>query len=108
MSKVDLIIFGATGDLSARKLFPALFHLDVAGLLPNDLRISAVARQEQRGEAFLSQLRSKMNAYLREGINDNDWHRFAERIDYITADFSQPEAFDGLRAWLDDSRVSLF
>jgi glucose-6-phosphate 1-dehydrogenase len=84
VSKVDLIIFGATGDLSARKLFPALFHLDVAGLLPNDLRISAVARQEQHGEAFLSQLRSKMNAYLREGIDDNDWHRFAERIDYIT------------------------
>ncbi len=108
MSKVDLIIFGATGDLSARKLFPALFHLDAAGLLPNDLRIAAVARQEQHGEAFLTQLRSNMNAYLRGGIDDNAWHRFAERIDYVTADFSRPEAFDGLRNWLDDSRVSLF
>ena len=108
MSTVDLIIFGATGDLSARKLFPALFHLDAAGLLPNDLRIAAVARQEQHGEAFLTQLRSKMNAYLRGGIDDNVWHCFAERIDYVTADFSRPEAFDGLREWLDDSRVSLF
>ena len=47
MSKIDLIIFGATGDLSARKLFPALFHLDMSGLLTSDLRIAAVARQEQ-------------------------------------------------------------
>ena len=47
MSAVDLIIFGATGDLSARKLFPALFQLDAAGLLQDDLRIAAVGRQQQ-------------------------------------------------------------
>ena len=52
MSGLDLVIFGATGDLSARKLFPALCQLDAAGLLPDDLRIVAVARQEQTTEAF--------------------------------------------------------
>ena len=52
MSGVDLIIFRATGDLSARKLFPALFQLDAAVLLPDDLRIIAVGRQEQTTEAF--------------------------------------------------------
>jgi len=108
VSKVDLIIFGATGDLSARKLFPALFHLDVAGLLTGDLRIAAVARQDQQSDAFQSELKTKMNAYLRGGIEDDAWRRFVGRIDYITADFSQPNAFVGLRAWLDDSRVSLF
>ena len=108
MSKVDLIIFGATGDLSARKLFPALFHLDAAGLLPEDLRIAAVARQAQEAAVFREELRLKMNSYLRGDVNDSVWHHFAARIDYIAADFSQPEAFEGLRCWLDDSRVSLF
>ena len=46
MQPVDLIIFGASGDLSARKLFPALFQLDRAGLLPLDLRIAAIARDK--------------------------------------------------------------
>ena len=48
MQPVDLIIFGASGDLSARKLFPALFQLDRAGLLPSDLRIAAIARDRSR------------------------------------------------------------
>ena len=47
MAAVDLIIFGASGDLSARKLFPALFQLERLNLLQKDLRIAAVARTKQ-------------------------------------------------------------
>ncbi len=108
MSKIDLIIFGATGDLSARKLFPALFHLDMSGLLTSDLRIAAVARQEQDSSGFQSELRSKMAGYMRHEIDDDAWQKFSSRIVYLAADFSQPQAFEELRGWLDDSRVSLF
>ena len=68
MNPVDLIIFGATGDLSARKLFPALFQLDAADLLPLDLRIAAVARQEQSIDTFQQDLRSKM-AEVKHGLS---------------------------------------
>ena len=108
MNPVDLIIFGATGDLSARKLFPALFQLDAADLLPLDLRIAAVARQEQSIESFQQDLRSKMAGYMREDIDDAAWGRFAARFSYLSADFSLPRAFEGLQSWLDDARVSLF
>ena len=108
MSAVDLIIFGATGDLSARKLFPALFQLDAAGLLQDDLRIAAVGRQQQTVEAFRDELRSKMSRYMRQEMNAEVWHRFIERLDYLAADFAEPHAFGGLRGWLDDERVSLF
>ena len=108
MSKIDLIIFGATGDLSARKLFPALFHLDVSGLLASDLRIAAVARQDQDSSAFQSELRAKMAGYMRQEIDDDAWQKFSSRIVYLAADFSEPQAFEELREWLDDSRVSLF
>ena len=108
MSGVDLIIFGATGDLSARKLFPALFQLDAAGLLPDDLRIIAVARQEQSTEAFYHELLAKMGSAKRQSINDTAWQQFARRLTYLSADFSTPSAFRGLQAELSESRTSLF
>lgn len=108
MSGVDLIIFGATGDLSARKLFPALFQLDAAGLLPDDLRIIAVGRQEQTTEAFHHELLAKMGSAKRQSISDTAWQQFARRLTYLSADFSTPSAFSGLQAELSESRTSLF
>ena len=108
MSGVDLIIFGATGDLSARKLFPALFQLDAAGLLPDDLRIFAVARQEQTTEAFHHELLAKMSSAKRQSISDTAWQQFVQRLTYLSADFSAPSAFKGLQASLSQSRTSLF
>ena len=108
MSGVDLIIFGATGDLSARKLFPALFQLDAAGLLLDDLRIIAVGRQEQTTEAFHSELLARMSSAKRQSISDTAWQQFAQRLTYMSADFSAPSAFSGLQAELSESRTSLF
>ena len=108
MSGVDLIIFGATGDLSARKLFPALFQLDAAGLLPDDLRIIAVARQEQTTEAFHQELLARIGSAKRQRISDTAWQQFAQRLTYLSADFSAPSAFKGLQASLSESRTSLF
>ena len=108
MSGVDLIIFGATGDLSARKLFPALFQLDAAGLLPDDLGIIAVARQEQTTEGFHNELLARMGSARRQSINDTAWQQFAQRLTYLSADFSTPSAFKGLQAELSESRTSLF
>ena len=108
MSGLDLIIFGATGDLSARKLFPALFQLDAAGLLPDDLRIIAVARQEQTTEGFHDELLARMNSAKRQSISDTAWQQFAQRLTYLSADFSTPSAFKGLRTLLSELRTSLF
>jgi len=108
VSGVDLIIFGATGDLSARKLFPALFQLDAAGLLPDDLRIVAVARQEQTDGGFHDELRERMFQTKRLEISDTAWQQFIRRLTYLSADFSKPDAFKGLQESLSDSRTSLF
>ena len=108
MTAVDLIIFGATGDLSARKLFPALYQLDAAGLLQADLRIAAIGRQLQSVEDFKNELRQKMAGYMREPIDESVWQRFVPRLDYLASDFAEPDAFLALRDWLDDGRVSLF
>ena len=108
MSGVDLIIFGATGDLSARKLFPALFQLDAAGLLSDDLRIVAVARQEQTSGGFHDELRERMFQTKRLEISDAAWQQFVKRLTYLSADFSRPDAFEALQESLSESRTSLF
>ncbi len=109
MSGVDLIIFGASGDLSARKLFPALFQLDRADLLPNDLRITAIARDKVDVDTFLEGLRQRMHAYMgSESPSDAEWQHYSRHFQYVGADFASTDSYAGIRATLDDTRVSLF
>ena len=109
MAAVDLIIFGASGDLSARKLFPALFQLERLNLLEDDLRIAAVARTQQTLDEFLPTLREKMVAYMGDDApSDTEWASFTARFSYVPVNFAEPEQYAGLRSWLDDARISLF
>ena len=109
MAAVDLIIFGASGDLSARKLFPALLQLERLNLLDSDLRIAAVARSEQSLDDFLPPLKQKMSSYMgSDAPSDEEWERFTSRFSYVTVNFSEPDQYGELREWLDDDRTSLF
>ena len=109
MAAVDLIIFGASGDLSARKLFPALLQLERLNLLESDLRIAAVARREQSLDEFLPLLKQKMSSYMgSDAPPDKEWESFTSRFSYVTVNFSEPEKYGELREWLDDDRTSLF
>jgi glucose-6-phosphate 1-dehydrogenase len=109
VTAVDLIIFGANGDLSARKLFPALFQLHRAGLLPTDLRIAGVSREQEDSTAFGNKLRGRLNAAMAESApTDQEWLNFQPLLSHIAADFSSAEDFQSLKSWLDDDRVSLF
>ena len=109
MSGVDLIIFGAAGDLSARKLFPALLQLYRAGLLPQELKVIAVARDDRAADDFLAALRQRMAAYMAgDAPTDSEWQRFSQLIAYAAADFSNANSYGNLRDRLDDHRVSLF
>ena len=109
MAAVDLIIFGASGDLSARKLFPALFQLERLNLLEDDLRIAAVARTQQSLEDFLPVLKGKMSSYMgNDAPTEEEWASFTKRFSYVAVNFSEPDQYGELRDWLDDERVSLF
>lgn len=110
MSKpIDLVIFGAHGDLSARKLFPALYHLETCGLLEKDIRILALARTPMSDEEFVSQLKEKVAPHITKSRwTDEKWAGFAERISYLNMNLTEPESYTSLAAWLDDKRTSIF
>lgn len=105
----DLVIFGARGDLSARKLFPALYHLEQSDLLPKALRIITLARDQLDTDTFLADLKEKVRPAIRaEYWSEQLWSRFAERFTHVILDFSRKEDYHRLLEQLSKVRVSIF
>lgn len=90
----DLILFGATGDLAMRKLLPALFLRDRAGQLPAAGRIIATGQTPLSREEFLTRIHKRLNEHRRiETLDDPNWQRFADRIEFLSIDAERSESF---------------
>jgi len=99
----DLVFFGGTGDLTWRKLMPALFQAFRHGKLPAGGRILAVARDDQSDDQYRSWLKERFQEV--EGPkrpSDEEFARFAELVHYRRMDLSQPEHYLKLKQWLDE------
>jgi glucose-6-phosphate 1-dehydrogenase len=96
-----IVIFGASGDLTKRKLLPALYHLDQSGLLPKDFAVVGVARRD---------LSATFGPDMKDGIlkgggveeNDPKLAPFLERVKYFATEFDDDEGFEKLKAFLAD------
>src|SRR5947209_17435357 len=89
-----LVIFGASGDLTGRKLLPALYSLAHDGLLPAGQTIIGFARPDYSDEAFRMDIREACNKYARtRPVDDAVWENFAKGLFYVQGDFSQPDAY---------------
>ena len=92
-----LVIFGASGDLTHRKLLPALYSLAHDGLLPAGQAIVGFARQEYTDDAFRAEIRQACDKYARRRpTEDAIWESFAKGLFYVQGDFSDESAFDRL------------
>jgi glucose-6-phosphate 1-dehydrogenase len=98
----DLVLFGGTGDLTWRKLMPALFQAFRHGKLPAGGRILAVARDERTDAEYRAFIREKF-AGVDEAKQptDDEFARFAELLFYRRMDLSKPEHYAGLKDWTD-------
>jgi glucose-6-phosphate 1-dehydrogenase len=91
---VTLLIFGASGDLTARKLVPALFQLTKNGFLSERSLIIGVARREKTDEQFRSELHQAIQEYSRtKDVDGRNWENFAGRLGYEQLDLEQPSDF---------------
>jgi len=103
MSSFDLVLFGGTGDLTWRKLMPALFQAFRHGKLPSGGRILAVARDERSDDdyrAFIKERFVEVDAPKRP--SDEEFARFAQLLHYRRMDLSKPEHYAGLKSTLDE------
>ena len=77
-----VVLVGATGDLSRRKLLPGLFHLTSAGFIPG-CRIIGVSLDDLTPEGFREQARGALDQFSTRRVNEADWAAFADTLDYV-------------------------
>ncbi len=104
----DLVIFGALGDLSTRKLLLCLYQLDRAGLLEPDTKIIGVDQFEGAAELLIDAANTCLDNYLTGTKDTAVWQRFSARMSYVQMDLTQPEAYQQLNQFVDkDKRVMI-
>ena len=92
-----IVIFGASGDLTSRKLVPALYNLKRNGLLPADTRIVGFSRTPMTDDEWRATLRESTAKHAEgEPLDDASWREFAKTIHYQPGDIGRPEDFQGL------------
>src|SRR5208283_5819566 len=95
-----LVIFGASGDLTKRKLLPAYFHLFQANLLPQQFAIVGVARRPL-GDAFAADMRAGIVEFGGVEATDPKLDSFVSRISYFPLNFDDPSHYAALKTELD-------
>jgi glucose-6-phosphate 1-dehydrogenase len=95
-----MVIFGASGDLTKRKLLPALFHLEQAGLLPQEFAIVGVARRPL-GDEFSDDMRNGIVEFSKVEKTDAKLDEFAKKISYYPLKFDEVDDYAGLKTELD-------
>jgi glucose-6-phosphate 1-dehydrogenase len=96
-----VVIFGASGDLTRRKLLPAFYHLFSEGLLPAGFAIVGYARSQMDDEEFRHQAKDSLNRYARIDPEGEEWEDFAKRLSYVPGEFDSDGAMEHLREHLD-------
>src|SRR5215212_9225530 len=93
-----LVIFGASGDLTQRKLVPGLYSLAHDGLLPSGQTIVGMARAEMTDEQFRANMRKACEEHARtRPIDDAIWDTFAKGLFYVSGEFADRDAYIRLR-----------
>jgi glucose-6-phosphate 1-dehydrogenase len=98
-----LVIFGATGDLTHRKLIPALYNLAAEGALPPAINIIGFARREKSSDEFRSELEASARKFSRTALNEDLWKSFAASITYHQSSFDDLEGYKSLATAMEEA-----
>ena len=105
-----IVIFGASGDLTVRKLIPALYHLYIDGQMPEAFRVVGFARREKTDQSWREEMRAGIEKYSRTcNVNDLQWQAFSENLYYHRGDLTDANAYNALAGRLaeyEDNQLS--
>jgi glucose-6-phosphate 1-dehydrogenase len=97
-----IVIFGATGDLTRRKLLPALYRLTQQRLVPNEFAILGTGRQSLSDDEFRKLMKAGITEFGSEdGLDEASWQSFAKHIFYLGGDFNDAELYPQLKTRLE-------
>ena len=91
-----IVIFGASGDLTKRKLIPALYDLYRSGLMPRHFAVLGVSRTKYDDDSFRDYLEPHVRNFA-QTFDEANWHEFAQRLHYHPGDSKQDEAMPGIK-----------
>ncbi len=91
-----IVIFGASGDLTRRKLIPALYELERKGRLPNQTRIVGFSRTQYSDDAWREYLAGTTQQFVGPKFNRARWEEFAKNLFYRRGDITSAESFEAL------------
>jgi glucose-6-phosphate 1-dehydrogenase len=101
-----LVIFGVTGDLSRRKLMPAVYDLANRGLLPPGFSLVGFARRDWEDQDFAQVVHDAVKEHARTPFREEVWQQLAEGMRFIPGDFDDDDAFEQLRAAVEELDAS--
>jgi glucose-6-phosphate 1-dehydrogenase len=101
-----VVIFGATGDLSHRKIFPAFYNIRRAGLLPVETSIVGYSRRPYTDEAFVTEMHGAVREHSHNPVEKALWDDFAQMIHYQQGDFGDPASYERLAERLEQIDVA--
>lgn len=97
-----LVLLGASGDLTKRKLIPALYNLVREKLLPEEFAVVGFARRDTSTGEFREQMRRNLHEYANDGFDEADWSWLEQRLHFVPGSFDDPEAYRRLDAKLSE------
>ncbi len=97
-----LSIFGASGDLTKRKLIPALYNLARENRLPESFAVVGYARSEMTHEIFRDKMRDAVREFSRTGLDESVWERFASTLYFIPGSYDEPQGYQAMKSFIDD------
>jgi glucose-6-phosphate 1-dehydrogenase len=96
------VIFGATGNLSRIKLMPALYHLEIAGRLPEGTLILATGRRPWNRDKWIAEVKDMLIAKARNGLNEKVFEHFKQRLHYFEGDLSETSMYSKMREFINN------
>jgi glucose-6-phosphate 1-dehydrogenase len=97
-----VVIFGASGDLTKRKLIPALYNLALEKRLPDRFSVVGYARSEMNHEVFREKMRDAICEFSRTGLKDESvWEQFASTLYFVSGDYQEPKGYQHLKEFVD-------
>src|SRR5467141_4450897 len=97
----SVVIFGATGDLTHRKLIPALYNLAADGELPPAVAIIGFARRPKNDDDFRKEMEEAVRKFSRQGVRDDIWKTFSQSLFYHQSEFEDEGGYRSLVKGLD-------
>ncbi|SDH79197.1 glucose-6-phosphate 1-dehydrogenase [Chryseobacterium taeanense] len=97
-----IIIFGATGDLAKRKLFPAFYNLYIDGRMPKGFNILALGRADNTDEYFKNYVKENLENFSRKKLTQEDWAGFQAHITYFRHQLDEENSYKDLQKKLDE------